>query len=174
MWCLVSWVLISATFLQAPARFQPCQPFDLSDWWLGQVGAEEPQNEQGGASPDGILGSLSGQRSHFQDSWALTGLIRGTGQLTRNGHKIRWGPEAGSQSGNPTPAHRRGDWSPPWGSWEGSIRQGDLGAWEKGGIVITSEWLYMHDCWLEEVKVSSTVLRLQSLRGSKTCGSVTT
>ena len=31
-----------ATFLEAPARFQPCRPLEPPDWWLGRVGAGEP------------------------------------------------------------------------------------------------------------------------------------
>ena len=52
VWCLVSRVLVSATFLEAPARFQPCRPLKLLDWWLGQVEAEEPRDKRGGAPPE--------------------------------------------------------------------------------------------------------------------------
>ena len=37
---LVSPVLVSATFLEAPARFQPCWLLEPPDWWLCCVGAE--------------------------------------------------------------------------------------------------------------------------------------
>ena len=40
MWCLVSQLLVSATFLEAPARFQSCQPLEPPDGWLCGVGAE--------------------------------------------------------------------------------------------------------------------------------------
>ena len=51
-------ILVSATFLEAPDRFQPCRPLELPDWWLGQAGAKELRDEWGGAPPDSILGSL--------------------------------------------------------------------------------------------------------------------
>ena len=55
--------------------FQPRQPPDLPDWWLGWAGVKEPtpsgtewRFEQGGAPPDGILGSLLDRRSDSPDS----------------------------------------------------------------------------------------------------------
>ena len=54
VWCLISQVLISATFLGAPAKFQPHRPLELLDWWVGWAGAKEPWDGRGGAPPDGI------------------------------------------------------------------------------------------------------------------------
>ena len=58
VWCLVSRVLVSATFLKDPERFQPHWPLEPLEWWLSQVKVKEPRNEQGGMTPDGILGTL--------------------------------------------------------------------------------------------------------------------
>ena len=66
-WCLLSQVLVSTVFLGAPARFQPCRPLEPPDWWLGQVGVEEPQDERRGVPPDSILGSLLDQLSNCLD-----------------------------------------------------------------------------------------------------------
>ena len=56
----------------------------------------------------------------------------------------------------------------------GAPRKGasDRETWglRRGGIVTTSEWLCMHDCWLNAVKVSFTVHGLRRLRGPKTWG----
>ena len=69
-------------------RLQPRQLLQSLDWWLGPAGAKEPQNERGGAPHDSILGSLSDQCSDSPDGRALTGLIGGMDQLTRNSHRI--------------------------------------------------------------------------------------
>ena len=39
-------------------RFQPRQPLEPPDWWLGQAGVKEPRDEQGDMLPAGIPGSL--------------------------------------------------------------------------------------------------------------------
>ena len=76
VWCLVSRVLVSATFLEAPARSNHAGP--LSYWTgLGHAEAKEPRDEGRGAPPDGIPGSLS-DRCFGQ---AQTGLIGGTTNL---------------------------------------------------------------------------------------------
>ena len=49
---MASQLLVSATFLEAPARFQPCQPLEPPDWWLGWAGVKEPRDERGGMPPD--------------------------------------------------------------------------------------------------------------------------
>ena len=49
VWCLVSRLLVSATFLEAPVRFQPHRPLEQSDWWLGRAGRKEPCDERGGS-----------------------------------------------------------------------------------------------------------------------------
>ena len=86
MW---SQLLVSATFLEVPLRFQPRQPLELPDQWLSQARVEELQDEQGGAPPDGFLGSLSDQHSDSLDSQALAILNGGMDQFTRNSHGIR-------------------------------------------------------------------------------------
>ena len=82
-------ILVSATFLEDPERFQPCWPLELPDWWLGQAGVKETWDKQGGAPPDSILGSPADQCSDSLDSQAPTVLIGGTDHITRNGHRIR-------------------------------------------------------------------------------------
>ena len=89
MWCLVSQLLVSATFLEGPARFQPHWPHEPLDWRLGWAGTKEPWDEQGGLPPDSILGSLSDLCSNSLDCRAWTRLIGWMDQLTRNGHRIR-------------------------------------------------------------------------------------
>ena len=51
---MVSQVLVSATFLEAPARLQSHPSLELPDWWLGGAGTKEPRDERGGAPPDGV------------------------------------------------------------------------------------------------------------------------
>ena len=46
VWCLVSQVLVSATFLETPARFQLHWPLEPPDWWLSQVRAEDPETNK--------------------------------------------------------------------------------------------------------------------------------
>ena len=89
MWCLVSQLLVSATFLEAPERFQPRQPLKPPDWWLRQDGVKEPRDERGDVPPDGIPGPLSDQCSDSPDGLAPTRLIGGTDQFARNGHRIQ-------------------------------------------------------------------------------------
>ena len=55
---LRAWGLVSATFLEAPARFQPCRPLEPLESGFSQAGAKEPQDERGGTPPDGVPGSL--------------------------------------------------------------------------------------------------------------------
>ena len=86
---MVSRVLVSTTFLEAPERFQPCQPLEPLDWCLGRAGAKEPRDKRGGTPPDGILCSLLGLSSDSLDRRAPTGLIGEMEQLIKNGHKIR-------------------------------------------------------------------------------------
>ena len=74
-------------------------------------------------------GSLSDQCSDSPHSCTPTGVSRGTDQLTRNGHGIRWGPRAGPQAGT-----YPNDWSPPWGSQGASDRE-TWGLRLKGGIM---------------------------------------
>ena len=64
-------------------------PPEPPDWLLSRVGVEEPRKGRGGTPPGGILGSLLDQRSDSPGSLALTGLIGGMDQLTRNGHRIK-------------------------------------------------------------------------------------
>ena len=87
MWCLVSQVLVSATFLEVSERFQPRQPPESPDWWLGWARAKEPRDKQGGMPPDGILGFLSDWCSDSLDGRALTRLIGGMDLLTMSGHR---------------------------------------------------------------------------------------
>ena len=54
-------------------RFQPHQPLELPDWWLGRAGVKEAtssgiewRDKQGGAPPDGIWGSLLHRRLTLQ------------------------------------------------------------------------------------------------------------
>ena len=76
-------VLVAAPFPEGPARFQPHRPLEPPDWWL----VKEPRDERGGAPADGVPGSLSDLCSDSPDDLAPTGLIGGTDQLTRNGHR---------------------------------------------------------------------------------------
>ena len=89
-------------------KFQTHWPLELPDWWLSQVRVGEPQDERGDMLPDSILGSLLDQCSDSLGCRALTGLIGGMDQLTRNSHRISYGPRALPQSG-PTPTGKRGD-----------------------------------------------------------------
>ena len=55
---MVSRVLVSTTFLEAPERFQLLRPLDPLDWGLSQVIVKEPRDEQGSMTPEGIPGMV--------------------------------------------------------------------------------------------------------------------
>ena len=74
---LRAWGLVSATFLEAPARFQPCRPLEPLESGFSQAGAKEPQDERGGTPPDGVPGSLLDQCSDSLEGQAPTGLTEG-------------------------------------------------------------------------------------------------
>ncbi|XP_043345543.1 uncharacterized protein LOC122454968 [Cervus canadensis] len=117
VWCFVYQLLASATFLEAPSRFQPCQPLELPDQWLSQARAEELQDEQGGTLPDVFLGSLSDQHSDSLDSQAPTVLIGGMDRLTRNSHGISQEMSYELKTGKRNHFSRFGQ-ALTWSSWQ--------------------------------------------------------
>ena len=105
-WCLVSRLLVSATLVEAPARFQPCWPLEPLDWRLSQTGGlagleqrNPKMNEEACHVPVfRVLFQISvltlwkaESQLDSQEGLSPTHSWSPGVQLTRNGHRIRWG-----------------------------------------------------------------------------------